>query len=128
LPDRKLRHEISHDANKPRRRDVLCVTHPDEEKLAAISFHVDDSRQLPLIVCDVALRQDDPATNGRSLYAAIMLMTYLLEVATKDGRPTHLGFPARNASEEAAARAIGFRPLSPGLDRERDSRATGRPP
>jgi hypothetical protein len=108
--NRELRHAIATDARKPRRRALFCQELRSDEVLAAVSFHVDDSRQAPIVLTDIAVRQDHPVSNAWSRYAVHILIGYLLQVAKQDGRPSHVGFLARNDQERELATRLGLKP------------------
>jgi len=79
FPDRTQRRNIRLDANKARRRALFCVDRRCDKVLAAISFHVDDHPDAPLLVTDVAVRCDH--LQSRGIFALWMLLDVLQDVA-----------------------------------------------
>lgn len=66
FPDPGLRGNVADDANKQRRRALFCLDLRTDLTLAALSFHVDRHPSVPLIVTDIALREDEHRALGLS--------------------------------------------------------------
>jgi hypothetical protein len=79
FPSINLRDNIAKDAAKPRRRALYCWDNDRHLVLAALSFHVDKTKSIPLMVTDLAVRDD--ALIHRSQFAVVMLFDVLLDVA-----------------------------------------------
>ena len=108
--NRTQRHEIMRDATKARGRALFCQDLRRAHVLAAVSFHIDKARSHPVLVTDLSLSQLSAHDNAMALFAAHTLLSYLLEVAAKDGRPGEIGFVPPNATQRDLAGAIGFAP------------------
>jgi hypothetical protein len=111
FPRKELRRAISHDAAKERRRALFCVDDATGDVLAACSFHIDEKPSVRLTLCDLALREDSPTANAWSVFAAHILIGYLLEIAARADRTDSetVEFLARNSAEEERAAAVGFK-------------------
>jgi hypothetical protein len=110
FPDTNLRGNIAHDANKERRRALFCVDQRTDLTLAALSFHVDHHRSVPLIVTDLAVREDE--CNALGLFAMAMLLDVLQDVAVicPNRADDEIGFVAANDIRADAAKVLGLRP------------------
>jgi hypothetical protein len=110
FPDIGLRGNIAHDANKERRRALFCGDLRTDLTLAAMSFHVDRHRSVPLIITDLAVREDE--YNALGLFAMAMLLDILQDVAVAcpNRADDEIGFIAANDTRTDAAKALGLRP------------------
>lgn len=112
FPEQTLRQNIAQDAQKPRHRALYCWDIQREVTLAALSFHVDKRASVPLIVTDLAIRQDE--LNALSLFASWMLLDVLQDVAVAaPNRADHeIGALASDSTQQAYLEAIGLRPCA----------------
>jgi hypothetical protein len=81
-----------------------------DEVLAALSYHVDKRRKVPVVLTALGLRTDDASPDHRdcSRGAASVLLTYVHEIARQVGRPPHVDIYARDEGEIEALVALGF--------------------
>jgi hypothetical protein len=110
FPDQTLRGNIARDAQKPRRRALYCWDIRRALTLGALSFHVDKLTSVPLVITDLAIRQDD--LNGHSVFAGWMLLDVLQDVAVAaPGRADgEIGAVANTDSQQAHLERFGLRP------------------
>ena len=110
FPDPTLRQNIAQDAQKPRRRALYCWDIRRDLTLAALSFHVDKRPSIPLIVTDLAIRQDE--SNSHSLFAAWMLLDVLQDVAVAapNRADEEIGALAEDRTQTARLERLGLRP------------------
>lgn len=110
FPDQTLRQNIAQDAQKPRRRALYCWDIRRGLTLAALSFHVDRKRSIPLIVTDLGIREDE--LRAHSLFAGGMLLDVLQDIAVAapnrvDGE---VGALAEASGSATLLRELGLRP------------------
>jgi hypothetical protein len=111
FPDRDVRRRIGMDAAKARNRAVFCEDLRTGEVLSAACFHIDDDRTLPVHLRELALCEvDEVELRARSRFCAHMLLAFLAEIGSKDGRGRQVGFLSENAEQERLARQFGFEP------------------
>jgi len=110
FPDQTLRQNIAQDAQKPRHRALYCWDIRRALTLAALSFHVDKLTSVPLVVTDLAIRQDD--LNAHSVFAGWMLLDVLQDVAVAaPGRADdEIGALANDNPQQAHLERFGLRP------------------
>lgn len=112
--DSAPRERVTRAAHKPRGRAVYCVTTPEGQVWAGVSFHLDPARNVPVLVTAVALRTDgDADVAALSRMCAGWLLAYLHEVGTQDGRPPGLCYEAKSEAELQEMAGLGFRLATP---------------
>jgi hypothetical protein len=110
FPSAALRDSIARGAAKPRHRALFCWDYDRGITLAALTFHVDERNNCPLIITRLAIRQGE--LNAKSLFAVWMLLDVLQDVALRaSGRnDDEIGAIAVTPSDQAHLREIGLRP------------------
>lgn len=106
------RGQINRNENKARGRVVFLSridANGHDEDLAAISFHVDDSADTPLILRAVALRVDSPEANALSRAAAGWLLFYLAEASRQLRGMAEVGADTGKAANVTLLYELGFR-------------------
>ena len=110
FPSTTLRDNIARDAQKARHRAMYCWDFKRALTLAALSFHVDKRKTLPLVVTDIGIRQD--GLNAESTFAFWMLLDYLQDIALlAPGRADdEVGAVAQDETGVLLLRQIGLSP------------------
>lgn len=110
FPDPGLRQKLAYDAAKPRRRALFCWDRRKGLTLAALSFHVDKKPSVPLVVTDLAIREDE--YEPWSLFAMWMLLDVLQDVAVKAPHRAddEVGAIAQDRHQQDRLEALGLRP------------------
>ncbi len=106
----KARDEIKC-ASQERGRRLFCIDRERQEVMAAISYHLDDDRSMPLLLTAIALRIDvagPAALYNQSRAAALILKQYAHEIARRTGRGAYVDIDASPAAANELAR-LGFR-------------------
>jgi hypothetical protein len=88
------------------RRDIA------DQVLAAVSFHVDADKSLPLRLIALALRLSDPDTVAQSYAASWYLLRYISAAGVKLGRGASVDF-VTHADALADLAPLGFLPVTP---------------
>jgi len=93
-----------------RGRTVYCLDQENEQLMAAIMYHVDPRRSLPLLITAVAVREDgDPEFVRVSRACALTTKTAVHAIGGKLGRGATVAYDARTAPEVAIATdELGF--------------------
>lgn len=112
FPDQGLRQNLAHDARKAQRRALYCWDLRHDLTLAALSFHVDRKPSIPLVVTDLALRQDE--LGAHSIFAGWMLLDVLQDIAVAaPNRADHeIGALAGDDTQRARLERFGVRPCA----------------
>lgn len=112
FPSTALRDAISHDASKHRGRALFCWDYRRRLCLAALSFHLDPLPSAPLLITDIAPRED--ALNALSIFAVWMLFDIAQDIALLEpGRnDAEIGILIPTGHYQARQRvsALGLRP------------------
>jgi hypothetical protein len=110
FPDRDLRRAIGTDAAKPRNRALFCEDLRTSQVMSAVSFHIDDDPAAAVLLREVALCQiDDLDLRAHSRLCAHLLLAYVAEIGSQDGRGKRVGFVSENDKQERLAEQLGFR-------------------
>lgn len=108
------RRQINRNANKGRGRVVFLIqidSDGGEEELAAISFHIDKSRTVPVILRTTAIRTDSSEKADLSVAAAGWLLAYLIEVSRQATGIAEIGADTgKQGNANLLTGALGFRP------------------
>ena len=118
FPNETARRGVAYNDQKARGRTLYCVSaaeHGSEARgqvVAALSWHVDERTQAPILITNLAVRGDDADARALSLAAAAWMLAYLLEVAARTGRPAEIGVEIDTQPNADDFRAIGFRSAS----------------
>jgi hypothetical protein len=108
------RRQINRNAGKRRGRVVFLIqvdSDGGEEELAAISFHVDKSRAVPVVLRTTALRTDSQERHDLSVAGAGWLLAYLVEVSRQATGMAEVGADTgKQGNPQLLTDALGFRP------------------
>jgi hypothetical protein len=117
--DETARRGVAYNDQKARGRTLYCVSAAEHgsssergQVVAALSWHVDERRNAPLLITNLVIRGDSPDARSLSLAAAAWMLAYLLEVAAQTGRPDEIGVEIDTQPNSDDFRAIGFRAAS----------------
>jgi hypothetical protein len=117
--DRRVRATINQ-ASLERGRRIFCIDRESGEAIAALSYHIDKRKRMPVMLTALAMRID--ATPARQLYdqsrgAAFLLTQYVHEIASQAGRPGAVHIDADNLDAIRDLNDLGFQraPDVPGL-------------
>jgi hypothetical protein len=119
FPERTATRGIHFNDGKDRGRTLYLRHNPQGERrersyrgqiVAALSFHIDEDSNAPVLVTNLAIRGDSDEHTALSRAAGGWLMAYLLEVARQDGRPNEVGVEINTQPNKHDFVAIGFRP------------------
>ena len=109
FPDREVRRRIGTDAAKARNRAVFCEDLRTGEVMSAACFHIDDDPTLPLHLRELALCDvGDVELRAHSRFCAHLLLAFLAEIGSKDGRGKRVGFLSENDQQKRLAEQFGF--------------------
>jgi hypothetical protein len=118
FPIETERRGVAYNDQKARGRTLYCVSaaergsHARGQVVAALSWHVDERADAPLLITNLAIRGDSADARSLSLAAAAWMLAYLLEVAARTGRPEEIGVEIDTQPNADDFSAIGFRPAS----------------
>jgi len=123
---------VAHNKDKKRGRVLYCKQLIDTRKkgglkrgqiIAALSWHIDPATNAPILITNLAIREDADDARAISRAAAGWMLAYLLEAAQQDGRPSEIGVEIDEHPNRDDFTTIGSNPRRPP---ERTSRPTGR--
>jgi hypothetical protein len=100
-------------ADPKRGRTVYCHDRNSGQVVAAVAYHIDARRQMPVLVTAIAFRDDvadNPQLGLQSLAGALLLKHYVHAIADLAGREGYLDLDLANRDREPDARRLGFRP------------------
>jgi hypothetical protein len=115
--DETARRGVAYNDQKARGRTLYCVSAAGSaygrgQVVTALSWHVDERRNAPLLITNLVIRGDTPDARSLSLTAAAWMLAYLLEVAAQTGRPDEIGVEIDTQPNSNDFRVIGFRAAS----------------
>jgi hypothetical protein len=96
-----------------RGRTLYCYEPPAGGVVAALSYHLDERKHLPVLLTTIGLRIDyptNPFLEYRTLAGALVLKHYVHTLATKVGRGGHVDLELADRKDEPLMRRLGFRP------------------
>lgn len=109
FPDRRVSRRIGMAAAKARNRALFCEDLRTGEVMSAACFHIDDDPRLPLHLRELALCDvDDVDLRAHSRFCAHLLLAFLAEIGSKDGRGRRVGFLSENDQQQHLAEQFGF--------------------
>jgi hypothetical protein len=118
FPEDTPRKGVLHNDEKARGRTLYCVsqidTHSPAEPrrgqvAAALSFHVDDRKQAPLLITNLAIRGDSDEARALSRAAAAWMLAYLIEASVQLNRGDEIGVEIATQPNSDDFSEIGFR-------------------
>jgi hypothetical protein len=118
FPNETARRGVAYNDQKARGRTLYCVSAAERgsqargQVVAALSWHVDERRDAPILITNLVIRGDSADARSLSLAAAAWMLAYLLEVAVRTGRPEEIGVEIDTQPNADDLRATGFRPAS----------------
>jgi hypothetical protein len=116
---RKAR-EVINGADAAKGRRLYCIDLARCEVVAAMSYHIDKRRRIPVMLTAIGLRQDadaSPEFYDCSRGAAVLLKQYVHEIAVQVGRGGFVDIDAADVQAIRDLSALGFQraPQVPGL-------------
>lgn len=99
-------------AERSRGRAIYCHDPLVQEVVAAVGYHIDENRTLPLLITTLAFRidtQENAFLRYRTLAGALVLKHHLHAIAEKIGRGGCVDIDLTDRERLALAQELGFR-------------------
>ena len=106
-----VRSEVNR-ASLERGRRIFCIDMASNEVIAAIAYHVDADKRMPVFITAIALRTDAGAPAelyDESRGAAFLLKQYVHEIARQTGRGGHVDIDADGVETLRDLANLGFK-------------------
>jgi hypothetical protein len=100
-------------ADVGRGRAIYCHSSSEQEIVAVLAYHIDESERIPVLITTLGFRIDidnNPSLRLRTLAGSLVLKEHAHAIAHKIGRGGHLDIDLGDKKNLGIAKQLGFQP------------------